>query len=59
VFEKLIAICTPLTIIPANKPETAFGPKRIPAAKGEPITRSPGAIIFLIEAFVEIAMHLL
>lgn len=57
VLEKLIAIYTPLTIIPANNPETAEGPNKIPAAKGDPITNKPGAIIFFMEAFVEIAMH--
>lgn len=58
VFENEMAIYTPDTIEPASNPLTPLGPKRIPTKNGDPITKTPGAIIFLIEALVEIAMHL-
>jgi len=58
VFENEIAIYTPDIIIPANNPHTPLGPNRTPITNGEPSTKIPGAIIFLKEAFVEIAMHL-
>jgi hypothetical protein len=54
VFEKEIAIYTPLTMIPASNPETPCTPNNIPTIKGDPITSMPGAIIFLREADVEI-----
>jgi hypothetical protein len=59
VFENEMAICTPDTIAPASKPETAPGPNKTPTTRGEPITRRPGMTIFLMEALVEMAMHLL
>lgn len=52
-----IAIYTPETISPANKPLTALVPKNNPTKKGVIMTRIPGAIIFLIEALVEMAMQ--
>ena len=44
-------------MIPAKRPLTASVPKQKPATSGDPITKSPGMIIFLIEAPVEIAIH--
>jgi len=57
VLEKENAIWIPETIIPARSPLTASFPKNVPTNNGDPITRRPGAIIFWIEAAVEIAMH--
>jgi hypothetical protein len=54
-----MAIYTPETIAPANNPLTPLGPNNTPIMNGEPITKSPGATIFLREALVDIAMHLL
>jgi len=45
-------------MIPARRPDTAFFPKKSPTNNGDPITKRPGAIIFLREALVEIAIHL-
>jgi len=53
-----IATWTPETMAPANRPQTALGPKKNPAARGESRTRAPGAIIDLMDASVEILMHL-
>jgi len=41
---------------PAKRPSTAEGPNKRPARRGEIITRAPGAIMYLREAFVEIAI---
>jgi hypothetical protein len=57
VFENEMAIYTPETISPAKRPLTASVPKKRPTKKGVQITNIPGAIIFLREAFVEIAMQ--
>lgn len=54
VFENEIATYTPETIAPANKPLTPFGPNKNPKINGDPTTNKPGAIISLIDAFVEI-----
>jgi hypothetical protein len=48
-----MATWTPETIAPARIPSTAYGPKRIPAIRGTPMTRRPGAIMYLREAVVE------
>jgi hypothetical protein len=53
-----IATWTPETIPPANRPQTALGPKRNPAARGESRTRAPGATIDLIDVSVDILIHL-
>ena len=45
-------------MFPTKSPPTAFTPNSHPATKGVKITSIPGAIIFLREALVEIAMHL-
>jgi len=44
-------------MIPANRPLTPRGPKSTPMRSGDPRTRIPGAIIFEIDAYVEMAMH--
>jgi hypothetical protein len=53
-LELEIANYTPLTKIPGKSPPMAVGPKKRPIMKGDPITKIPGGIIFLIEALVEI-----
>ena len=57
VLEKLKAIWMPETMIPAKRPFTAFLLNSMPTTKGANMTRAPGAIILLSEAFVEMAMH--
>lgn len=57
VLEKEKAIWIPETMIPAKSPETALDPNKNPTTSGDPITKRPGAIIFLIEAEVEIEIH--
>jgi len=52
-----IAIYIPDTIAPANKPQTPLPPKRKPVTIGDKITKAPGAIMCLMLALVEIAMH--
>jgi hypothetical protein len=49
VFEKEIAIYMPDTIEPARSPLTPLAPKRKPITIGERRTKSPGAIISLID----------
>jgi len=44
-------------MLPASIPAVAFGPKMNPAIIGVPITRNPGAIIFLSDSLVEISIH--
>ena len=56
-LDALIAICTPLTMLPASKPQTPRGPSKRPIASGEAKTSIPGAIMLFREAWVEIAMH--
>jgi hypothetical protein len=58
VLEKEMAICTPETIDPTKRPHTAYTPKNNPVNRGDPITKSPGKIIFLREALVLMSMHL-
>ena len=57
VFEKEIAIYMPDTIEPARSPLTPLAPKRKPITIGERRTKSPGAIISLIDEEVDIEMH--
>ncbi len=58
VLENEMAICTPLTMLPANTPLTASVPNNHPNIKGVKTTSIPGATIFFREALVEMAMHL-
>ena len=57
VLEAEIATWTPETMIPARSPATAYGPNKKPARSGDPRTRTPGAIINLREALVEIEIQ--
>lgn len=43
---------------PVNRPNTASAPKRVPAIRGEPMTRASGAPISFSEDFAEIVIHL-
>jgi hypothetical protein len=58
VFENDIATYTPDTIAPAKSPLTPLGPSKNPKINGEQITSKPGAIISLIDALVDILIHL-
>ena len=47
----------PETKAPGNKPATPYGPKKIPTNNGVAITKIPGFIISLNDAFVEILIQ--
>jgi len=57
VFEAEKAIYMPETMLPASIPLTKLYPNNIPIKIGVTMTMAPGAIIFLSEAVVEMAIH--
>lgn len=54
-----MANCTEEPKDPVKRPKTAWTPKKVPAIKGDKITRQAGATISLIDAVVEIWMQVL